>query len=328
MGTRSDNPKGWRHHSRFSVGTLLIVVTILGIWLGIVVQHAAEQRNAVAIVTDAGGTVHYKHEARDWPLPHSNFSSSHTFDIRRSPTGPQWLRERLGDEYFRDVVMIDLVEKTAGSAENLAALTKLSGLLWLNLGRCEVTDDGLYQLGRMPQLRVLCLDRNRFTDEGVAHLRYLNELEFLDLSANFRLDGPCLEYVARIGSLKELDLQLIRKLDGDQLKALHGHPTLETLMIGQTPLRDEHLRHLSAIPNLKQLAIDRTKVTDEGVIYLADNFQLNRLYLEGPDITDRCLDSLAQMSSLEVLSLGETRITDSGIDKFKQAAPNCKVSEF
>lgn len=327
MSTRSNTGKTWKRFFRFGIGTLLILVTVFCVWLGVVVRRATTQRRAVAIIGDAGGSVHYQHETRSWPLHHPEFSSDRTFDPSLDPPGHSWQRQWLGDDYFRKIVMIDLVEKKAGQVENLTALTKLNGLLWLNLGYCEVTDEGLSVLGRMSQLRVLCLDRNRFTDQGLAHLTELQHLELLDLSMNRNLDGSCLEYVAQLKSLKDLDLQLLPNLDGDSLAALNGHPTLEELMIGQTPLSDEHLRNLSSIPNLWQLGIDRTNVTDKGVMYLAEHLRLKHLYLEGSGITDRCLESLARMSTLEYLSLTNTQTTDAEIRRFKQAAPGCMVQK-
>ena len=327
MSTPSNTGDTWKRFFRFGIGTLLILVTVFCVWLSFVVRRATTQRRAVEIVTEAGGSLHYQHETRRWPLPHHEFPSAATFDASLNPPGNLLLRRWLGDDFFRKIVMIDLVEKKAGQVENLAALANLDGLLWLNLGYNEVTDEGLSVLGQMSQLRVLCLDRNRFTDQGLAHLTELQRLEQLDLSMNRHLDGSGLEYVAQLKSLKDLDLQLLPNLDGDSLAALKGHPTLEQLMIGQTPLSDEHLRHLSSIPNLWQLGIDRTNVTDKGVIYLAENSNLKHLYLEGSGITDRCVESLARMSTLEYLSLTNTQTTDAGIRRFKQAAPGCMVQK-
>lgn len=325
MPTDSKTGRIWKRFFRFRIRTLLIVVTVFCVWLSFVVYRADTQRRAVEIVFEAGGTVHFEHEAHSWPLPHTEFWSDITFDVNRDLPGPRWLREQLGDDYFRKAVMFDLAEKKAGSVGNLTSFAKLRSLLWLDLGYNEVTDDGLAALGRMTQLRVLCLDRNRITDEGLAHLTGLQQLESLDLSMNRNLDGSCLKCVAQLRSLMDLDLQILPNLDGDFLAALAGHSTLEELMIGQTPLRDEHLRHLSTIPNLWRLNIDRTDVTDAGVIYLADNLRLMHFHLEGTGITDQCVERLARMSTLEHLVVSDTQITAAGIERLKQALPNCTV---
>src|SRR6185503_2145177 len=97
--------RSWKRFFRFGIGTLLIVVTAFGVWLGYIVHQATVLRVATAILMKAGGTVHFRHEAHRWPLPHTEFSSSLTFDVNREPSGPRWLRRWLGEEYFQEIVM-------------------------------------------------------------------------------------------------------------------------------------------------------------------------------------------------------------------------------
>ena len=326
MPNQETSDRSWRRFFRIGIGTLLVLVSILCLWFGLVVNPVLQQRQVVEFVKNSGGTVHFEHEAYRWPLPHPEFSSDLTFDESKEVPGPSWLKYLIGEDLFRKPVMIDLAEKEAGQVNNLRALVKLDDVLWLNLAFNEVTDEGLAPIGEMNQLRVLCLDRNRLTDQGLVHLANLQQLELLDLSMNSRLDGSCLKHVGQLCSLKDLDLQLLPRLDGDALEHLSGHGSLQELMIGQTPLRDEHLRHLSQIPNLWQLGLDRTNITDKGVAYIADNFRLKHLYLEGPKITGECLKSLVRMPTLEYLSLRNTNVTDEEIEEFNKVLPKCFVS--
>ena len=55
----------WRRYLRFSVRGLIVVVLVVGGWLGWIVRGARIQREAVAAITRAGGRVAYDWERRD-----------------------------------------------------------------------------------------------------------------------------------------------------------------------------------------------------------------------------------------------------------------------
>ena len=58
-------PKTRPRWLRFSLRTLLVVVTVLGVWLGVQVNPVRKQRNAVAWIQEVGGTVTYDYEIGD-----------------------------------------------------------------------------------------------------------------------------------------------------------------------------------------------------------------------------------------------------------------------
>jgi hypothetical protein len=49
----------WRRFLRFSVRGLIVLVMVIGCWLGWIVQGAHVQRDAVAAIRRAGGEVEY-----------------------------------------------------------------------------------------------------------------------------------------------------------------------------------------------------------------------------------------------------------------------------
>ena len=63
-----------------------------------------------------------------------------------------------------------------------AFLESLPKLTALDLGRCDLTDDGLKDVARLPRLEVLRLAGTRITDAGLVHLKPLRNLRWLDLS--------------------------------------------------------------------------------------------------------------------------------------------------
>jgi hypothetical protein len=70
---------------RFSIHTLLIVLTIFCVWLGWKVEQARKQREVAALVHEMGGRVRYDYQPN------------------AKPPGPQWLRKQLGRHFFDDV---------------------------------------------------------------------------------------------------------------------------------------------------------------------------------------------------------------------------------
>src|SRR5262245_19014984 len=81
-----------RRGLNISVRALLLVVLVLGLWLGWRVNRAREQRLAVRTIALHGGVVSY-----DWHLA-----------LLHSPPAPAWVRGMVGDDLFQDVALVDL----------------------------------------------------------------------------------------------------------------------------------------------------------------------------------------------------------------------------
>src|SRR3954468_4305029 len=80
----------WSRYLRFSLASLLLVVTAVGVVLAPIVNRVRHQQRVIASVEKLGGQVHFvqraKHGAGDSP----------------------WLRQWLADDYFRTVSYIYL----------------------------------------------------------------------------------------------------------------------------------------------------------------------------------------------------------------------------
>ena len=88
-----------RRYLTFSLRTLFVLTTALAVWLGVVVNRAREQREAVKAIEQCGGHVTYDwqfHDLKNWP---------HLPVLR--PPGPAWLRRLIGDDFFQNVVEIE-----------------------------------------------------------------------------------------------------------------------------------------------------------------------------------------------------------------------------
>src|SRR5262245_13991502 len=110
---------------RFSLRTMLLLITALCIWLGFQVNAARRQREAVTAILRNGGTVKY-----DFQLvidPKIPWNSSYKSLKDASPSGPAWIRRLIGDEYFQDVVEVIFQDKAIPETD-FAQLAKLPRL--------------------------------------------------------------------------------------------------------------------------------------------------------------------------------------------------------
>jgi hypothetical protein len=182
------------------VRLLMLVVAVLAFLLGWMVQKAHRQQRAVAATLGTGGSVLYQSEQLNGLTANAS-------------TAPAWLRSLLGEEFFRDVVALDL----RGRRVNDAALETLGGLetlqelsLWdsefddlglayltgpirveeLNPSEYRITDAGLKHLEGLSQLRTLWLMGAHVSDEGVKHLAKLSGLRKLTIGLSRVGDTP------------------------------------------------------------------------------------------------------------------------------------------
>lgn len=141
--------------TRFSLRFLLVIVTVIAIWLGVVTNGAGVQRRAAWIVHKYGGEVEY-----DWE------------DQKMAgPQAPRWLQEFLGDHYFQRLVSVR-IWYSGGTAESdeVADVLKVQSLERLYLIRQSLSDHAFDRLVQLPNLRELALLDTDLTDAQLLQL--------------------------------------------------------------------------------------------------------------------------------------------------------------
>lgn len=71
--------------------------------------------------------------------------------------------------------------RSATDADLQLLLPLKKQLLWLNLGRTEITDEGLKVIAQLSALRQIHFNNTSITDEGIKHLSPLTELNYINL---------------------------------------------------------------------------------------------------------------------------------------------------
>jgi hypothetical protein len=267
---------------RFSLRTLLIGITLLGIGLGFEVSAARKQASAVAEIKKLGGWVLYDFEF-DPQVPGTS----------RKPNGrswvPQWVLAHTGLDLFHTVVAVNMVYNLSprgGRQDNSHVTDEVKGIFegvprlrQILLKNSQATDDCLSAIGRLPRLeRLYCWDARQVTDAGVAHIRKLPNLKYVHLSQSQITDESL-------------------RIFGDMLQ-------MEGLSLQQNAFTDRGLAHLTKLNHLKDLWIDMgpTDITDEGLAYLEKLQALEVLAindthatLEGVDKLKRAIPGLKQV---------------------------------
>jgi len=258
-----------RRWLQFSLSTILLLVTALSLWLGVVVNRARKQRDAVAAIEKAGGGVAY------------DFQMSPSFPPPGKPPGPRWLRRMLGDEYFQSVY-------TA------------------NLNKAEISDDLLRHVGGQTSIRDLWLGNPAIGDRELTFFSGLHQLEWIDFTSHevnrsnrqISLAGlRCLRHLPNFHTLR-----LPKSLIGDAGLAIVGEiTTLNELTFEDASITDAGLMYLKSLSDLKVLSIIAPKVTNEGIEQLKDLTNLEQLGIDQASITDRGFESLRGMDKLREL---------------------------
>jgi Leucine-rich repeat (LRR) protein len=174
---------------RYSMRTLLLLMTIVAFWLGYAANQVRIRKQAIDSVTRAGAEVTYlKDKAGSLQL-----------------SGPAWLRRFLGDEwfvtprfvFFRDYSVTD---------DKILPVRALTSVRRLDLSDTKISDKALVAVGEMDGLEHLYLMGTNVTDAGLQHLDGLKRLRVLDLQGTNVTDAG-LDYLREMRSLNRLLLK-------------------------------------------------------------------------------------------------------------------------
>jgi hypothetical protein len=307
---------------RYSLRTMLLVLTALALWLGMQTDRAIKQRRAVQIVERLGGVVHYHHQLTDDPR--------RQFDWKREPWAPRWLMDIFGDDYF--VAAYEIYVNPAKpsevqiSDEEFAMLCDVTSLRSLCLWRMPISDEDFAHVEKLPYLKTLRLDSRELTDEGLQHVASLRRLENLWLTATpmgppilketSRISDAGLAHLSGMSQLRLLDLGGARITDEGLKQLAQHHPCLGELILNNTLVTDAGMATLAKMPHLRIVSLASTDITDAGLKTLAEKLWLECLILTDTNITDEGVASLRDLPKLNHLRLENTSISGAGLKGF------------
>jgi Leucine Rich repeat len=281
----------WRRYLRFSVRGLIVVVLLVGCWLGWIVRIAHIQQAAVAAIRKASGSVSYDWEFRDGKIIRGG-----------KPRAPRWLVDLAGIDYFGHVTKVSYFLKGLDVAP-------------ANTSTVSQVDAAMARLNGFSELSQLELRLTDVTDAGLAHLKGLTKLSYLDLSFT-RVTDAGLVHLKRLTNLAEVCLDHTRVTDSG-LSHLNGLANVSKLGLNGTRITDAGLVHLKDLTNISALDLSGTLVTDAGLLHLKRLTNLSKLDLERTQVTDAGLVHLKGLTKLAVLCLSNSQVTDGGLAHLK-----------
>jgi hypothetical protein len=217
----------WRWF-RFSLRTLLLLLTVVGIWLGYTVNAARRQRAAVNTLQGSGVTIMYDYME----------TAARTWSTSGKPSGPDWLRNALGLDYFHYPVYASVRSRVENTNDIVAALYALPGLKTLMLAGDSINDETIGELGPLDRLEELHITAAHVTDRGLKQLLKFPRLQWLIFNDVPITDAGC-------ATLAELS-------------------NLEELRLYGSDVSDDALIHLKKLHKLRRLTITKTRITYEG----------------------------------------------------------------
>jgi internalin A len=279
----------WWRRLRVSVRGLIIIVLVIGGWLGWIVSGARVQRDAVAAIENAGGKAMY-----NWQFNREKYVAA------GKPWAPRRIVDLIGIDYFSHVTSVAIYSTRKAKADvTMSHVGRLSGLQKLTVETISLTDVGMEHLAGLSELSHLAIDNTRVSDAGMAHLAGLTQLTVLDL-ANTQVSSAGLVHLRRLINLSNLDLR-------------------------STRVSDTGLGHLGELRNLKAVHLASTQVTDSGLVQLKRLSGLKYLNLRGTQVSDAGIIHLEGLTHLIELNIDKTRVTKSGVQSLQRALPNLKI---
>lgn len=173
---------------RFTLRTLLVAVTILCVWMGWKVQRAKKQREAIATIRNAVSpayvpmlNIYYDWQERPGRVIIPSTKTDAEVVVTSSHLLPDWFRNALGEEYFQEVVAVEIPEAD-DPTEIVRALAKLPELKYVRIFFPGIDDNDVGMLAGIRKLDSLYLFDPQITDKGIEQLHRCSSLRFLEIN--------------------------------------------------------------------------------------------------------------------------------------------------
>jgi hypothetical protein len=184
----------------------------------------------------------------------------------------------------------------------------------------QLTDDGVSEFARLPQLRSLALIGLQIQGEALRSLASLPRLRALDLRMCHQIQVEDLVALAAMEKLIDLKLGGYSVTD-DQLAAVAELPQLQSLTIEDSAISRNGLRRLAegrSADSIRQLAFTRcAALTDEACESLEAFPKLRELLLRDVPVTGAFMRVLPSRGQWERLTLSQTYITAEAMEAIK-----------
>lgn len=335
----------------FTLRSIFGATTLFAAILGHQADRAHRQANAVRDIRNAGGEVDYAIDRGDQRGARSlwfNWLRSVVgIDYLRSPEIVTFYSDGVGPDdkameaigRLRSVRCLLLSSGGTMTAQGFAMLARLPNLEVLSLRRPplasdfgaalrhhaalrqlfiedadSLTEDDLFVIAGLQQLRKLTLDSEGLTDLHLDRVSQLRNVQTLHLSGNrFTDDG--LRLIAGMRQLRVLTI-ISRNTDitDSTAAALSRLSDLEELTLSAPNVGDGGVAFLAVLKRLRYIDLGRTRVSRRGLAYLGRCSQLEYIGLLQTSVTIEAIRELRPLRMLMGVGLQGTAITDDDVN--------------
>ena len=184
----------------------------------------------------------------------------------------------------------------------IEALASLAELEELYLANTVVDDDAAKFIAAFPKLKKLRLAKTQVSDAALETLSARTSLEELDLSENSLITNAGMAHLAKLTSMKKLNLWRVQ-------------------------LSDEGALQLASLTKMLWLNLDNSKLGDGGLPLLKDMKALTFLHIGSTQVTEAGAPALFHLTTLKDLKLTRTAMgaSDTAVAELKTHLPGTTI---
>lgn len=208
-------------------------------------------------------------------------------------------------------------------------LSKLQNLKSLDVrGNMEAGDMTMEVIAALPKLTALKHRSTAVSDFGLEYLARSQTLDSL-LMQDFVVTGQAGQHIAKLGTLRQLEIFRCQGFGSDGVLALKGMKLSRLTLRDLPAIDDSAMEVFTDLPELKRLYLhELASVGDTGLANLAALKPLEVLDIwTVPQMTDATVEAIASLPNLKELSIRTTDVTDAAVDKLL-AMPNLQSLTF
>ena len=247
----------------FSLKTLLIAMTVIGVWLGMRGSEVYKQRRAREALAKVVEGVCFDHEwEADASLP-----AGGRWNYQAAPRAPAWLIDLVGEDFFSRVTCVYLrhpQEATDGAKISAADLTCLKDLPYLEeigfFSDADIDEESIAILNDLPHLKRLAIAYS--SDDELRHIGTLKHLELLDVTGP-QVTSEGMRHLQSAPRLQCLSLVGTR-IDGKGVDCLRQQTNLKTLVILGAKFGDADTAAFEQMTGLQHLVLHATRISPQG----------------------------------------------------------------
>ncbi len=191
----------------------------------------------------------------------------------------------------------------------------------LDISRSGITDAGLQNLTKLPELSVLILTATSIDGHGLEALAGCPKLKRLKVSSALKITPQGWEALSKVSQLEFLDVSSTSSITDADVAKFTAMPHLRELNLSETTLTDEVFKTLAQMENLEILHIEKDGlIRGSGLqAYTKSKPALREIYANGTPLGNAGLRHIKSIRSLAFLDISGTSLTDTQFAELKGA---------